>query len=178
MSQAEVAYRKLFSDPRLVHDLLVGFVDEPWVRELDFRMLVPVRPSFLAQQLGLFESQQAWKVVHRPSRRALYVLLEFQSTVDPWMALRIANCALLLKIEAFEDRLRPQDRLAAVFSMAIYRGTTPWSAVTDFRVLHGELPESLMRDVPSWEYALLDIQATPVAGLPRGNLVCDSPREK
>ena len=29
-------YRLLFSHPQMVRDLLHGFVDEPWVAELDF----------------------------------------------------------------------------------------------------------------------------------------------
>lgn len=30
------SYKKLFSNPEMVHDLFVGFVDEPWVADIDF----------------------------------------------------------------------------------------------------------------------------------------------
>ena len=39
MAAHDSSYRLLFSHPRMVADLLRGFVDEPWVHELDLSTL-------------------------------------------------------------------------------------------------------------------------------------------
>lgn len=123
MSRHDAAYRKLFTHPRLVHDLLVGFVDQPWVRQLDFSTLVPVRTTFVTQQLEIFQADQAWQVVHRPSGRIVYVLLEFQSRVDRWMALRMVNYAVHLKFDRLQDPRVLQEGLTVIFP----HGDLSWS---------------------------------------------------
>ena len=35
----DAGYRLLFSDPRLVRDLVCGFIDDSWVQQLDFSTL-------------------------------------------------------------------------------------------------------------------------------------------
>ena len=38
-------YKRLFSQPEMVRELLVEYVREDWVRELDLSTLVRVRPN-------------------------------------------------------------------------------------------------------------------------------------
>ena len=35
-NEHDLRYRKLFSNPRIMEELLVSFVDESWVRDIDF----------------------------------------------------------------------------------------------------------------------------------------------
>ena len=44
-------YKTLFSYPRMVSDLLTGFVREDWVRELDLSTLEKVSASYVADEL-------------------------------------------------------------------------------------------------------------------------------
>lgn len=39
----DTGYKRLFSHPEMVADLLRGFVHEPWVAQLDLDSLEPVR---------------------------------------------------------------------------------------------------------------------------------------
>ena len=45
MTEFDSGYKLLFSHPELVADLLRGFVPEPWVAEVDFATLTPVKGS-------------------------------------------------------------------------------------------------------------------------------------
>ncbi len=65
------------------------------------------------------------------------------------MPLRMVNYAVLLKFDRVQDLRLRHEGLATVAPMVIYRGRRPWNAATDFRLLHGEVPESLLSYVPS-----------------------------
>jgi hypothetical protein len=56
MSSHDPAYRQFFSHPRMVQDLLLAFVHEDWVAELDFATLERVSGQFIAKQLKKRES--------------------------------------------------------------------------------------------------------------------------
>src|SRR3978361_533164 len=83
-------YKALFSHPEMVADLIRGFVHEDWVRDLDFTTLERVEGSFVTPRLQRRESDIVWRVRWGGDRWLyVYLLLEFQSTVDPFMALRL-----------------------------------------------------------------------------------------
>ena len=76
-----------------------------------------------------------WQVPtrHRPEAgegwRRLVVMLEFQSTVDYAMALRIRNYVDNFHMEQWRGRrLRRRDRLAPVLPIVLYRGRPRWTA--------------------------------------------------
>src|SRR4051794_18985798 len=83
-------YKRLFSHPEMVADLLRDFVREDWVQDLDFSTLERVSGSYVAPQLRSRESDVVWRVRRgRDPWLYIYLLIEFQSTVDPFMALRM-----------------------------------------------------------------------------------------
>ena len=86
--------RLIFQHPRAVRDLVGGFVDEPWVDDLDFGTLMRVPSDSLSAMLpGEFEDRSndvLWKVRWKGAWLYVYILLEFQSSVDPFMAVRIS----------------------------------------------------------------------------------------
>ena len=45
MNTHDPSYKLLFSHPQMVRDLLLGFIDEPWVAELDLDTLEQVSGS-------------------------------------------------------------------------------------------------------------------------------------
>lgn len=45
------AYKRLFSQPRMVQNLMSGFVARDWSDALDFSTLKPVPASFVSQRL-------------------------------------------------------------------------------------------------------------------------------
>ena len=46
----DLSYASLFTHPRLVKDLLRGFLPADWVRQLDFRTLEKVNPIYVYVQ--------------------------------------------------------------------------------------------------------------------------------
>lgn len=90
------SYKLLFSHPEMVADLLRGFVHADWVNELDFDSLEKVSGSYVSDDLREREDDIIWRVRWGPNWVYLYLLLEFQSTIDPFMAVRILTYLGLL----------------------------------------------------------------------------------
>ena len=83
------AYKLLFSHPQLVADLLRGFVREDWVQQLDLSSLEPVSGHYVSDDLREREDDCIWRVRWGQTWLYVYLLLEFQSGIDPFMAVRI-----------------------------------------------------------------------------------------
>ena len=81
-------YKKLFSNRTIFRQLLETFVHEPWVAELDFSQAETLDKSFVADHYKATESDLIYKVKLRGRTVYIYLLLEFQSTVDRFMAIR------------------------------------------------------------------------------------------
>ncbi len=65
--------------------------------------------------------------------RESWVLLEFQSTPNPFMAVRLLSyVSLLYSCLMRANAVTPQDGLPAVISMVLYNGKGPWKAATDW----------------------------------------------
>ena len=85
----DAACKLLFSFPAMVRDLLAGFFPREWVEELDLSTLERWPENPVSDDLRQRHQDRVWRV--RCCDRWLYVLvmLEFQSTIDHTMAVRI-----------------------------------------------------------------------------------------
>ena len=92
----DAAYKTLFSHPRLVRDLLQGFVPEPWTDALDLDSLEKLPTDFTSDDLRQRQADTVWRIRFRAEWLYVLVLLEFQSTEDRYMALRILVYTALL----------------------------------------------------------------------------------
>ena len=84
----------LFSHPRMIEDLLRGFVTGPWGDALDFATLENRSAAFVSEDLRRRHGDLLWRL--RCGETWLYVPLEFQSTVDRSMAVRLLTYTGLL----------------------------------------------------------------------------------
>jgi predicted transposase/invertase (TIGR01784 family) len=85
-------YKRLFSHPRMVQELIRGFLHGDWIDRLDFSSLERVGNSFVSDDLRERHSDLIWRLRLRGDGDRwlyLYLLLEFQSTSDPFMAVRL-----------------------------------------------------------------------------------------
>jgi hypothetical protein len=151
------AYKNLFTHPQVVQDLLRGFVHEDWVREIDFSTLEKASGSYVSDDLRDREDDIIWRVRRRDTWFYIYLLIEFQSTDDPWMALRVMTYVGLLYQDLIKRRevVRPH-RLPPVFPAVIYNGSTPWRSHRDMVELIEPPPAGLQRYLPRHRYFLLD----------------------
>ena len=90
MSQIhDSSYKFLFSNPELVRDLVMGFIPDDWLHTLDYSTLEKVSCSYVSDDLKQREDDIVWRVKVDGEWVYLYILMEFQSTVDKYMALRM-----------------------------------------------------------------------------------------
>ena len=165
-------YKRLFSQPRMVQDLLRGFAARDWSEALDFSTLTPVPASFVSDRLRQRHGDLVWRVGFRGEWLYLLVLLEFQSTVEPAMAVRVLTYTGLLYEKLIDDgALRRHGKLPPVLPIVIYNGSQPWTASEEVAELIAFGGEALARYQPSLRYYLLDQGRMGGDDLPGRNLV-------
>ena len=82
------SYKHIFSHPEMVRDLIRGFVPEDWVKQLDFSTLEKAGGSYSTDDIRDREDDIIWKVRWGTEWLYIYIILEFQSTIDFFMSLR------------------------------------------------------------------------------------------
>ncbi len=169
----DAAYKKLFSHPRMVADLLRGFAAEGWSDALDFESLQKLPAEFVSDDLRRRQGDGLWRVQFRDSRWLyVMVLLEFQSTVDRYMAVRMLVYTGLVHQDLIRrEELGPGGELPPVLPIVLYNGRSRWTAARDVPQLAAPAGEALARYQPSQRYFLLDARAHEDDDLPRDNLV-------
>ena len=169
----DAAYKQLFARPRMVRDLLEGFAARGWSGNLDFGTLEPVPASYVSRDLQQRHGDLVWRVRFSDERWLyLLLLLEFQSTVDPAMAVRmLAYTALLYQRLAADGALRDPGALPPVLPVVIYNGRGSWTAQTEVSELVAGGGGELSPYQPSQRYFLLDGGRLADGALPSGNLV-------
>ena len=167
------AYNLLFSRPRMVRDLLDGFAARGWSGALDFDTLAPLPASFVSEDLRQRHGDLVWRIRFRGDRWLyLVLLLEFQATVDPAMALRMLTYTALLyqRLDA-DGVLRDHGALPPVLPVVLYNGRRPWTAPVEMTDLVAVESDLLAPYQPSQRYYLLDGARVADADLPADNLV-------
>ena len=146
------AWKRLFSFSEMVGDLLAGFVLPKPVKDLDLATLAPWSADHVSDGLRERLQDRVWRVYGRDRR--LRVCLEFQSTMDRTMAVRILDYTVLLYQESLRNA--PAKPLPAVLSIVLFHGRGQWEASTDITRLlvpHGAILASYQ---PSQRHFVLD----------------------
>lgn len=151
------SYKLMFSHKQMVRDLLTGFVKEAWVEQLDFDQMEQVSGSYITDELRDREDDMIWRVWWRDRWLYVYVLLEFQSSVDKFMAVRIMSYLGLL----YQDLIRqgaftPSGKLPPVLPIVLYNGEKRWTAAQNVASLVESVPGGLERYRPELSYLLID----------------------
>ena len=97
-----------------------------------------------------------WRVRFRDHWLYVYLLLEFQSTVDRCMAVRILSDTGLLYQDLIRGQSLHQDRLPPVLPIVLYNGDTRWTAAVALSELLEPIPVELQAFQPQQRYFLLD----------------------
>ena len=85
----DASYKLLFSAPEVVRDLVLGFIPDDWLHSLDYTTLEKIPGSYITDDLRDRADDVVWRVKADGEWVYLYLLIEFQSTADPWMAVRM-----------------------------------------------------------------------------------------
>ena len=160
MNEHDAGYRWLFSDKQTVAELIEGFVREPWVEDLDLTTLDRVSGSFVSETMKKRENDVIWRVRFRDEWLYVYLLIEFQSTVDRLMALRLMVYVGLLYQQLVNDKeVEFGALLPPVLPIVLYNGRKPWRAPLDVSELIAECPDELAAYRPRMRYFLLEEHA-------------------
>lgn len=151
------SYKLLFSHPEMVKDLLIGFVKEEWVSQLDYSTLEKVSGSYVTDELRDREGDVIWRVRWGENWLYVYLLLEFQSTVDKYMAVRVMSYLGLLYQDLIRQKnLTPNGKLPPVLPLVLYNGEKRWKAAQNVGQLIERIPGGLEQYRPELHYLLLD----------------------
>ena len=167
----DASYKRIFAHSRTTADLLRGFVGD-LAPHLDFTTLERLPASFVTEHFGQRHADLLWKM-QTVERRWLYllVLLEFQSTVDSRMALRMLDYTVRVLQGLVRDELDPDGRFPPVLPLVIYNGHSRWNAPTEVRDYFAPVPRELVGYLPGHRYLLLDLKALDPLLLPVENVV-------
>jgi predicted transposase YdaD len=166
------SYRLLFSQPRMVEDLIRRFVADAWIEQLDFSTLERLNASYVSENLQGREGDLVWRLRLRNAPEHVYVLVEFQSDVQRFMALRqMAYLALFYQQVLKNGELTSDGRLPLVLSVVVYNGKARWTAALEISELVRALGEGSAAYVPRLRYRLVDMEACGPAELSGRNLV-------
>ena len=170
-------YKRLFAFPRMVEDLLRAFVPGEWLAAVDFSTLEKLSAEYVSDALRRRHGDAVWRVRVRDEWLHVLVLLEFQSTGDPDMALRILTYTALLYQELGRNdamtrpRMGPGRRRPPVLPVVLYNGAAPWTAPVEVRELIAPAGPNLAPYQPSQRYVLVDERHVETEALPGGNLM-------
>lgn len=150
-------YKLLYAHAAMVRDLLCGFVPGDWVRVLDLNTLERCSGSYVTDDLRDRADDLIWRVRWGDEWLYVYLLLEFQSSIDPWMAVRIQTyIGLLYQDLVRAEQLSRDGRLPPVLPIVLYNGAQVWNAHETLEPLIEPAPPGLAEYRPRQRYLLLD----------------------
>jgi hypothetical protein len=168
------SFRLLFSQPRLIEDLIRRFIGhgEPWVDDLDFSTLERVSTAHVSDDLKSRDGDVGWRVRFRNAPVIIYLLIEFQSESQRFMALRESvYLGLFYQQILKQGGLTPEGLLPLVLSIVVYNGKARWLAPRELAELIRGIEGPLAAYVPRQWYRLIEMEAYEEAELQGSNLV-------
>ena len=167
----DASYKNFFTHPRTVADTLRAIAGDI-ARHLDFSTLERMPASFVTSTLGQRHTDMLWRIgTTRGGWVYILILLEFQSTVDRRMALRMMDYTATIWKRLGRKDLGPRGEYPFVLPVVIYNGERRWTAPTDIGDLLSPVPEELLGYRPRLRYLLIEIRAQDPASLPPGNVL-------
>lgn len=158
----ESEYRLLFSQPRMVKDLLRGFLREEWIGWLDPGTLER-RPVAALETPDPLAGALIWRLRWQGGSAAVYLLLRPLVEDDRFAAVRLWT----ERGQLYQHLLRRRGRrpLPVVLPVVLYGGGSPWTAPRDAFELFQPIPGPLQRHLPRVPYLVFDAahDAVPAA---------------
>jgi len=162
MAHHDTGYKELFSYPELVQQLIEGFAPTEIADIIDFTTLKLSNGNYITP---LFEEKLedlVWSVKinwqGKQQEAYLYLLLEFQSSVDHSMPIRLMHYVACFYDHLLKNKTTtPRKGLPPVFPIVLYNGVQRWSAATNiYDMVTPEPPVFLQPYQPHLRYYLID----------------------
>ena len=149
-------FRAVFSDAEEAAGLLRAALPTELREGMDWKSLKLLEGTFLDDALRESESDLLYEVAHGESgqRIWLYLLLEHQSTPDPWMRFRLLKYCCRIWDAGIRDGHGTRE-LRPIVPLVFYQGSRGWTHSTEFADLFPEAAREWPW-VPRFEHLLLD----------------------
>jgi len=172
MADHDALYHRFFGHPGMVEQLLRDFVAGPWIDDLDLSAMERVNARFHSDDGDRRDGDVVWRIPMRDGADAyVMLLLEFQSTPDRWMALRVMVYVGLLWQHLVREKRLPADGrlppvLPPVLPIVVFNGDPRWAMPLSLRDLIG-LPAAspFWHWQPEMRYHVIDEGAYPAHDL-------------
>jgi len=149
-------YRDFFSDPDLIRQLIQDFLPPEVSQALDISRMERIDTTFVGEHNQRRESDLIWKVYFKDGQPLyLYLLLEFQSTQDGEMPLRLLEYIILLYRTLIKSGQAKAQALPPVMPVVLYNGDTRWRHPTALEQMI-QAPAFLKPWQPQFQFMLLD----------------------
>ena len=163
-------HKLLCSFPRVVADILRGYLGGQLVQQLDFRTLEQVASEHVSDTLQRRLSDTVWRL-RRDDRRWVwvYLVLEFQSRPDPGMSLRMLVYVALQYLD-LQRKLGSREPVPAVLGCVLYNGAEEWVGELETRArIALEKGTSVEQQLPRLKFPVIDERREGQRKGPRGN---------
>lgn len=158
----DTLYKSLFSDKGVVKSLLCEFVPEKFVDNFDFTTLERCNSSYVSADFRERRNDIIWRLRWKETWCYIYLMIEFQSSDDHWMALRmLAYTALLWDDLIKTGTIKTNDKLPPIFPIVLYNGTSPWNAPVELSDLIHSFHQELNSYQPIYKYYIIDEKQIP-----------------
>ena len=162
----DIAYKDLFTHPKIIADLLKGFINQEQLpNDLDFSTLKPLPNEYISAKYQKRFSDIVWSVNYKGEPFYFIIHLELQSRISPFMALRIATYETLLLETLVKQQplLRRSKTLPPIMSIVVYTGEKQWNAHTNLRQFYQHnMPQKLLQMQPEASFILIDVKNSDV----------------
>jgi predicted transposase/invertase (TIGR01784 family) len=133
-NEHDLSYSLLFSNKVIFRQLLETFVKQPWVSEIDFENIEKLNKTFISKKHRKHESDLIYKVKLKEQTAYIVILMEFQSTVQPFMAVRVLHYMMSFYLDLINQKGKPK-KLPPVFPIVLYNGKDKWTAPVEIKDL-------------------------------------------
>jgi predicted transposase/invertase (TIGR01784 family) len=152
-------YTLLFNDPTIIEELLRSFVHEEFVNDLDFSVIKKINTKYVSPSEKSRQADEVFEIKSKSGHSAyIYIFIEFQSTVDRFMALRMGR----YMFESYQEMqsLKKSEYLNPSFPILLYNGDQKWTAPESFSELL--IPSSIPKEyLPEFRYFKIAINEIP-----------------
>lgn len=174
-------YGYLFSNRVFVEELIRDFVDEEFYKQLDFDTFEPcLEKTYIGDDFKEFAEDLLIKVKLDGKDAFLYLLLEFQSTDDYFMPLRVLNYTTHFYLDFIKENPKAK-MLPPVMPIVLYNGNQSWTAPDNikdliepayfveqfypnfkyFKIIEKSIPKSELENISNAVSTMFMIENTP-----------------
>jgi len=155
------SYKDLFSNKDVFIKLIQNYVSDTWGSKLEEENLSLIDKSFILQDYEKIESDIVYKASIENQEVIFYILLEFQSTVDYSMPIRLffymsSIWREIVKNTEKNEFKRKDFKLPAIVPIVLYNGKERWTTTTKFKEKVNNA-DMFGNNVVDFEYVLLDV---------------------